>query len=1469
MKDDEKTKNTEVLGAPVKKDEKKLSSAVSNKKTQNLADEYMKRVSGKSLLHPKLTFNVSPQRGVKPAESYEQMKQEPNEPKARRAYDALLNETIDQWNQIKKTGLKMSAPTSDMEPSSSSGLKDVFKDIAESASFKEPKTNEFGGQEEAPLMPRQQMATTEPQKTSLLPSWMSSEEPTAGREKMADGGRVMLADGGDIYAEDPYSQQILQGGEALPSPTPQLATPTLGQDIYAEDPYSQQILKMEPPSGAPSLTAPQDDLSKAISLPTPSTAGQPKTPETAFTREYAPVWDMSGPTPTLTTVNHGDVTEAIRSGKYAFDRSATVPMRLPDGEIIPVGGDRVRDALSKGLSYATPQDVLEFKYGGAGQQAIAGVEALARGVFSAPVVSGIEMLAGVNPEDILGREEANPVTAMASETFGTVAPLVLSGGAWALEKAGAEALGAGLKGAAKLAAKAPLPLASNIAGEATSRGVMATAKALGIPAFLSYVPAQTARGALELGLYQAQNELSHYMLGADQTSDSILSAIGMSGFMGGLLGGGLGLAGQGYKFGKLLLGSKAAPEVPPFGLPDIMHQGRRPPRPPGGAGAAAIPEGAPERYTSEMLEELGISPPVRMLESEAPQNIPMPAGYGAPASEVSLHTQPSQISSGMSDIEQALAGGTETAPPVPPERSGVYMASLDEGRGGWVPPHLAEQVMDGDPVALAMLFPEQLLEPVFGETVRGMTRSQARTWVQRNLSKLGFAEKPEAPAIRAAIERVTDGQIPADKAPRTFLTNNRLYQLLSQTVEDTFAGVASPIPKQMKLMREKIEQKYLQLLGESASKLESQVEIGQVLRNAMTNPIEARYSILQKPYQRADAVLESIPLTEAEREGMVSTLQRMADKLKPSEASAKKALEEVIEEVRSPNVETVKDLRQSMKNFATKAFEADSGAIRNSMLEQGYTDGWKVLKDFENSIGENLLRDPRLSPEIRAAEDLDRIWPEKLKNDVAFGTFMEDAKFLAKKLGAAKGHLVDAPSVIRFLKSVSPDVVFKKIALGSITYNDMMKIATDFPDLAKVIRSAEKIKILQEADAVNDISKIPTIAKKLRKYSKEQRAFIFDSPEDIRLLEDLILISKNNPAHKNHSNTEVARMINNAITTGAMAMGPGGIAAAIATQAKVGVVANMVLKAADKVMQRAPGHGVRLSTPGQVPPFMPNIQKPPKKFAEGGMVTADTPQYSQQAFAQAVNQPSHIQEANRIVNAIVKSDKMITNSVKSIFDPKSAYKIAQPTPKGVERLKGYIKQINQNPEAALSIGSDITPEFNSGWSRSVASAASYIKSFEPKQPQALPFDSGTQAPPGVHTDVYNHVLKVTEQPLSILHKVKQGTLIPEEVGAVKTVYPDLYQRLSQQITDEMISAKAKGATIPYRTKLGLSAFLGSPLDSTMTPDAIQSAQIGGQGQQPGGAQMPPPQSSTKSLNKSITMAQTPMQARAFERSQGK
>lgn len=165
--------------------------------------------------------------------------------------------------------------------------------------------------------------------------------------------------------------------------------------------------------------------------------------------------------------------------------------------------------LDAEIDGSAQHDLNQQKFGGIGEQAIAGLEGVARGA----TLGGsdwIEKHLGVNPEDIKARREANPVTSFAGNTIGTAGLIGLTGGA-----------------------AAPIEVAAAGVGK------------LGAAA-LGYA----AEGAV-LG---AGNAISDYSLGdPNLNAQKVLSDVGM----GALLGGALGVGGKALE-GAGILGKKVA-----------------------------------------------------------------------------------------------------------------------------------------------------------------------------------------------------------------------------------------------------------------------------------------------------------------------------------------------------------------------------------------------------------------------------------------------------------------------------------------------------------------------------------------------------------------------------------------------------------------------------------------------------------------------------------------------------------------------------------------------------------------------------------------------------------------------------------------------------------------------------------------------------------------------------------------------
>lgn len=76
------------------------------KKAVKVAESYAAR-RGLPYNAPKTFKKVNPERASRIAAAYEEMPHAPDDPKVKAAYDAMIDETLDQWKEIKKSGLKV------------------------------------------------------------------------------------------------------------------------------------------------------------------------------------------------------------------------------------------------------------------------------------------------------------------------------------------------------------------------------------------------------------------------------------------------------------------------------------------------------------------------------------------------------------------------------------------------------------------------------------------------------------------------------------------------------------------------------------------------------------------------------------------------------------------------------------------------------------------------------------------------------------------------------------------------------------------------------------------------------------------------------------------------------------------------------------------------------------------------------------------------------------------------------------------------------------------------------------------------------------------------------------------------------------------------------------------------------------------------------------------------------------------
>lgn len=163
----------------------------------------------------------------------------------------------------------------------------------------------------------------------------------------------------------------------------------------------------------------------------------------------------------------------------------------------------------------------------------------------------------------------------------------------------------------------------------------------------------------------------------------------------------------------------------------------------------------------------------------------------------------------------------------------------------------------------------------------------------------------------------------------------------------------------------------------------------------------------------------------------------------------------------------------------------------------------------------------------------------------------------------------------------------------------------------------------------------------------------------------------------------------------------------------------------------------------------------------------------------------------------------------------------------------------------------------------------YLNSVRPQSVQSkAPFDP--HMPDKSKDKAYNKALNVALKPLSVVDHIKNGTLDMESMQHMQGMYPELANHLRQKISTKILDAQLKNEKPPYKVRQSLSLFMGSPMDSTFSPQNIMAAQnvFARQNAEKQQQQAPQPKKSgsTNKLSESPNQYRTADQSRSLRQS---
>lgn len=449
---------------------------------------------------------------------------------------------------------------------------------------------------------------------------------------------------------------------------------------------------------------------------------------------------------------------------------------------------------------------------------------------------------------------------------------------------------------------------------------------------------------------------------------------------------------------------------------------------------------------------------------------------------------------------------------------------------------------------------------------------------------------------------------------------------------------------------------------------------------------------------------------------------------------------------------------------------------------------------------------------------------------------MDLAEQLNAKLKLGK---IDSPiDFLDKLQKIEPESLLKKLKdPSSVSLLDNLQ--QSFPEAAKIIRSHQIDELLKSAggsklDATKFFKSVNTLSPELR-----NSLFSAEALSQLKALEGMSRVLKEIP--DNYSNTSgfLSRLQKHLLG------GVGALIGSLVAGGPHGAAAGLII---GELAQH-----FTTSSPNAIKLALLKFLGSSNPIEAGG-------------FKTTVDFIDHAMKGN---NLLLKSSKNIFKAGAEVL-PQSVL----PTQKERDRLDQHLKKLQDNPQLLQNIGGKLghyLPNQATALAQTSTNALNYLNAFRPNPAKQSPLDSIPKSS-AFQKSAYAEALNIAEQPLSILPKIKNGLITSTEIKHFASLYPSLYKQTAQKITNEMMDAVNKGESIPYRTRIGLSLFLGQPLDSTMTPQAIQMNQAALQAPPtPSQQQQGMPEGrrgqrhSSTALNKLIGQDQTPLQARQSQR----
>lgn len=611
----------------------------------------------------------------------------------------------------------------------------------------------------------------------------------------------------------------------------------------------------------------------------------------------------------------------------------------------------------------------------------------------------------------------------------------------------------------------------------------------------------------------------------------------------------------------------------------------------------------------------------------------------------------------------------------------------------------------------------------------------------------------------------------------------------------------------------------------------SAFEAGEKAKQIISQKAEDLNSAISAKYAEVMPQLESVQIPDEARlqfyNQMIKDGQSFGAAGSPAESMFKTYGERAL----------AQDSVAQLKQLNTEIGSEISVARRSGDFEKSraLSDIRQSIKDFQDRqviAAGKRLEDQGMTGSKGLAEELIR---DRKIADKAYGEFMDTIGDIAgaAKLGKVRSHaqlqeaLESVPSAKLAAKLFDPKNV------ESLRY-----LQKEFPEVFDVLVQAKKTSLIESASTKGELMH-NQLLNSVNKLPKEVKGLMF-TPEEMNTINasGKILRESSKRINPSGTGTTLDKLMQNL---------PAGVGAMASMLLGHNPVTGFLLGHAGKFIGRDAPDAMKAS-------LLKFLGSPEVLEGSAWKSMADYFMAAQRGEAQLA----------RAAKAVISATQEVLPKTK------------MPDEKSRKCLDKKLKEYQLDPSGLLDVGGKVghyAPDHSQAIGQMVAQTVNYLNSLRPQVVQNSPLD--TPFTPAFEQERFDSALDIAEQPLIVFKNLSEGQLLPENLVDLKNMYPALYSSMSNKLTEEMIDHLHNGESIPYRTQIGLSMFLGQPLDSTMTQGSIAAIQMAQnrtaaseQQKQQMGASAPEGKS-LKSLDKMGKSYQTSAQTRESQRQNSK